>query len=117
MVSPQDWGSTSICRLVWPRRHHGWECFQKEPGHESEFPVAQDSSEPLKLWVGVVRRAYAGRAVGVIGVSSDKACDLISCSVAEEDIVEVRDQSCFGGDARLEQSKYGSLRRWLVYRN
>lgn len=111
MVSPKDWGPTCICRLVWPRWNRGGDCFQKEPGHKSELPVAQNSSEPLKLGVGVIGRPYAGGAGGILRVGSNKACDLISCSVMEEDIIKVRDQGCFGGDVRLEQSKYGSLKR------
>lgn len=102
MVSPQDRCPTCVRRLVCPRWNRGGECFQEEPGHKSEVPVAQDSGEPLEFWVGVIRRAYAGGAVGVIGVGSDKTCDLISCSIVEEDIIKVRDQGCFGGDIRLE---------------
>ena len=46
------------------------ECFQNEPGHESELVVAQDGSERLELWVSFVGGAYAGGAVGVLGVRS-----------------------------------------------
>ena len=117
MVSSKDRGPTSICRFVRPRWNRGGECFQKEPDHESELVVAQDGSEPLELWVGFVGGAYADGAVGFLGVGIDKAYDLSSCSVVEEDIVKVKNQGRFGGDIRLEQRKYGSLRRWLVNRD
>lgn len=117
MVSSKDRGPTTICRFVRPRWNRGGECFQKEPGHESKFVVAQDGSEPLELWVGFVRGAYTGGAVRVLSVGIDQACDLSSRSVVEEHIVKIRNQGRFGGDVKLEQRKYRSLRRWLVNRD